>query len=141
MRYQKVIVDTGPLVAFVNKNDRHHSWSLLKFAEISPPLFTCEAVISESCFLLRRHPEGVSGIMKLLKRKLIRIPFRLDDEISTVASLMASYRDVPMSLADGCLVRMSEQIADSMICTLDGDFKIYRKHKRQIIPTIMPDDA
>lgn len=79
--------------------------------------------------------------MKLLERDLVKIPFRLERELSALKKLLASYKDVPMSLADGCLVRMSEQITDSVVFTLDRDFKVYRKHKRQVIPTIMPDDS
>jgi len=85
-------------------------------------------------------PKGIEGIMKLLERQLIRIPFHLEDELSSVKKLVENYHDVPMALADGCLVRMSEQISDSLVFTLDRDFRIYRKHKRQIIPNIMPDD-
>ncbi len=141
MTREKVLLDTGPLVAFLNKQDKYHFWATSQLAAIQPPLFTCEAVLSESCFLLRNLPEGVISIMKLLERELVKIPFRLERELSALKKLLKSYKDVPMSLADGCLVRMSEQITDSVVFTLDRDFKVYRKHKRQVIPTIMPDHS
>jgi len=77
--------------------------------------------------------------LKLIERELIQMPLKLKDEISLVESLLDKYKNIPMSLADACLVRMSEQIADSTICTLDSDFKIYRKDKRKVIPLIIPD--
>ena len=51
---------------------------------------------------------------------------------------MRKYADVPMSLADACLVRMSETLADSVILTTDADFRIYRRHGRQVVPCMMP---
>jgi len=83
--------------------------------------------------------EGPQNILKLLERELIQISFQLESEISSIKTLMNKYRNIPMSLADACLVRMSEQMSDSAICTLDSDFKIYRKDKRNIIPVIMPE--
>lgn len=138
MKRPRVILDTGPLVAFLNKKDRYHEWAMAQFATMSPPLLTCEAVISESCFLLRRFENGAANVIELLDRQLLAIPFRLEDELSSIKELVGRFRDVPMSLADACLVRMAEQITDSLVFTLDRDFKIYRKNKRKVIPTLMP---
>lgn len=140
MKLQKVIVDAGPLVSFINKNDRYHEWAITQFATIRPPLLTCEAVVSESCFLLRNFENGAINVLELLERGLLAIPFRLDDEFSAIKILLDKYKNIPMSLADGCLVQMAEQISDSIVFTLDSDFKIYRKNRRQVIPTIMPED-
>ena len=79
--------------------------------------------------------------MALLERGLLRIPFRLESELSAVMRLLTSYEDVPVSLADGCLVRMAEQIRNGVVCTLDSDVKIYRKNRKQVIPTLVPDDV
>ncbi|MGD8782111.1 MAG: PIN domain-containing protein [Ignavibacteria bacterium] len=138
MKSKKVILDTGPLVAFLNKSDYFHEWAVMQFAQLTPPFFTCEAVISEVCFLLRHTENGAQNTFKLLERELIQIPFHLESETVSILSLLTKYSDVSMSLADACLVRMSEQISGSLICTLDGDFKIYRKDKRKVIPVIIP---
>jgi predicted nucleic acid-binding protein len=139
MKARRVIIDTGPIVAFLNKTDKYHDWAITQFSQLNPPFLTCESVISEVCFLLRYTENGVQNSFKLLERELIQIPFKLEAEISIIISLMTKYKNIPMSLADACLVRMSEQISDSIICTLDSDFKIYRKEKRKIIPVIIPD--
>ncbi len=68
------------------------------------------------------------------------MPFRLEQEARWVGKLLLKYEAVPMSVADACLVRMAEQTDDSPVFTLDGDFKIYRRHGRQVIPTLMPGD-
>ncbi len=134
----RVLVDTGPLVAFLNRPDRRHAWAKRPLAEIQPPLLTCEAVLSEACFLVRSLEGGAVAVMKLVSSGAVTVPFRLDGEIGPVAKLLRKYSDVPMSLADACLVRMAEQVADSGILTLDTDFRVYRKHGRQVIPTILP---
>ena len=140
MKHERVILDTGPLVALLNKRDNYHPWAKAQFDRITPPLLTCEAVLSEACFLLQKFSIRIDGIMSLLERRLILIPFHLEEELSPVKKLMQSYQNVPMSLADGCLVRMSEQISESAVFTVDNDFTIYRKNQHQIIPSIMPHD-
>lgn len=140
MRLGKVLVDTGPLVAYFNKKDRYHDWAIAQLAVINPPLLTCEAVLSEACFLLRHYERGAANVLELVERGLLTIPFRLENQLSAIKGLLLRYKNIPMSLADGCLVRIAEQNANSVILTTDSDFRIYRKNKRKIIPTIMPDD-
>lgn len=77
--------------------------------------------------------------MQLLARGIVAVPFRLEDEMPAVAKLLFRYASVPMSLADACLVRMTEQYPSGVVLTLDRDFRIYRKHGRQSIPTRMPE--
>ena len=136
----QVIVDTGPLVAFLNSRDKHHDWAVTQFGQIQPPLLTCEAVVSEACFLLRTWTHGAGSILELLERKVLEILFCLGDQVTPVSVLMKKYGNVPISLADACLVRMAELHDSSSIITLDSDFQIYRKHKRRIIPLLMPPD-
>lgn len=139
MTQKKVIVDTGPIVAFLNKNDHFHEWAKNQFAVLNPPLITCESVISEACYLLKNFSHGASNVLELIERQLLILPFDLQSEIVIIKKLMEKYKNVPMSLADACLVRLSEQISNSVILTLDTDFRIYRKNKRNIIPLIIPD--
>lgn len=141
MMAKKVIIDTGPMVAFLNKSDRYHDWALQQFSQLKPPFLTCESVISEVCFLLRNNEQGVQNTLSMLKRNLLQIDFDVQAEIAAVQSLMKKYSDIPMSLADACLVRMSEQLSESIVVTLDSDFKIYRKNKRNVIPIVIPGDV
>ncbi len=135
----RVIIDTGPLVAVINSQDIYHKLTVDQLKLIRPPLLTCEAVISEACFLLRRHNQGVRAVFEWLYKSTIELSFHLDEETEAIQQLMAKYADVPMSLADACLVRMSERYPKHLILTLDSDFRIYRRHGKKIIKTIMPD--
>ncbi len=134
----RVLVDTGPLVALLTGGDRYHGWAVAQLREVEPPLLTCESVLSEACFLVRELDGGAEAVMRRMVSGAVTGPFRLQSERTPVGRLMKKYSDLSMSLADACLVRMSEQVADSVVLTLDRHFRIYRRHGRQIIPTILP---
>jgi predicted nucleic acid-binding protein len=137
---REVILDTGPLVAFLNLRDKYHDWTLAQWSSIQPPLLTCEAVVSEACFLLRESNKGGSSVIELLARKVLEISFSLADHVAPVSYLLKKYGNVPVSLADACLVRMSELHDHSSILTLDTDFQVYRKHRHRVIPLLAPPD-
>ena len=139
MTGHRFLVDTGPLVAFLNRRDRHHVWARDQLSALKPPLHTCEAVISEACFLVRQLPGGRQAVMALLTRGLVRVSFDLQDEIEPVAALVATYASTPMSLADACLVRMVEQAPRATLLTLDSDFHIYRAAGTRPIKTVSPE--
>ncbi len=132
------ILDTGPLVAFLNRRDSFHGWAKARMAEMRPPLHTCEAVLSEACFLLRGLSGGTDAIMALVERRLVTVSFQLESEHARVRRLLKRYDDRAMSLADACLVRMAELVDDCTIVTLDSDFHIYRRNGRSIIPLTIP---
>jgi predicted nucleic acid-binding protein len=134
----RVFVDTGPLVALLNKRDRYNGWVRETLDRIEPPVFTCEAVVSEACFLLGRVAGGADAVLALLASDILRVEFRIAAESEAVRALMHKYAGVPMSFADACLVRMTELEPKSTVVTLDGDFAIYRRNKRQVVPTLTP---
>jgi predicted nucleic acid-binding protein len=134
----RFLLDTGPLVAFLNRQDRFHAWALGEMDEIEPPLLTCEAVLSEACFLLRHDPAGPAAVLALVDDGLLQIGFYLQTEIRTLRQLLWRYRERRISLADACLIRMAELHAGGVVLTMDGDFRVYRMHGRQVVPTRMP---
>ena len=136
----RVLVDTGPLVALLNRRDHHHAWVKEQLRKINSPLDTCEAVLSEACFLLQPIPGGPQAVLELVTKGLVTLSFSLQDEAKTVQRLLLRYADVPMALADACMVRLAEIHEPSLVFTLDSDFKIYRKHGRAVLPLLLPDD-
>ncbi len=133
-----ILLDSGPLVAFLSERDRYYQWAREQLRAVSAPLLTCEPVLTEAFFLLRdRHP-GSEAVLRLVESGLVTTGFNLMEEVVTIRKLVERYADVPMSLADACLVRMSEKRPNSVVLTIDTDFIIYRKHGRQVIPLIMP---
>ena len=138
---RRVVLDTGPLVALLNRRDTYHDWAKTLWTEIEAPLLTCEAVIAEACYLLRQVDGGSHAVVELLRRGSLELDFSLADECARIARLLKKYGDVPISLADACLVRMSELHDGSEIMTVDSDFRVYRRHDRRVIPTLMPGEG
>lgn len=134
-----VLIDTGPLVAALTRRDAHHAWARSHFESATEPFTTCEAVLSESLFLLERAGQGKELLCTLLERGIVVVRFLFDDEMAETLRLIRRYSDTPMSFADACLVRMAEKNDQSVVFTTDSDFRAYRKNGRQIIPLIMPD--
>lgn len=136
-----VLLDTGPVIALIDQRDQHHAWVASQFDEILPPLLTCEAVLTEACYLARRIAGGTHAVLDLSARGVVRLDFDLDEHFAPVSSLMERYANVPMSLADACLVRMAELAPHCVLFTQDRDFRIYRRHRREKIPLLIPADA
>jgi len=134
---QIVLVDTGPLVALLNRRERHHTWVVQVFGALSGPLMSCEAVLTEACFLLRAWPEAVDSIFQRIEDGALQVE-GLAEDAAALRRLLRKYRDVPMSYADACLVRLVERFPSARLLTLDRDFTIYRRNGRQRIPILAP---
>jgi predicted nucleic acid-binding protein len=132
------IADTGPLVAFLDRSERHHSWVAARIGELQVPLLVCEPVLMEAMHLLARLPRAQDTLFGLIERGALSIGFHMDENVSALRRLHQKYRDRPMSLADACVVRMAEIYDRHVVFTLDSDFSVYRKHSRLPIALIHP---
>ena len=129
------IADTGFLVALAAERDRHHAWAVQLAARVTESLLTCEAVLAEAAYLLR-NSEAVPG---MVRDGLLAPVFDLHENLARLAELAHSYRDRDPDLADLCLIRLSELNPRHEVITVDvTDFRIYRRHGREIIPLIHP---
>ena len=133
-----VLLDTGPWVALLSRNDSHHRWAVEQFRQLKPPLLSCEAVVAETCFLLSRSSFDPALALQFVERGVVQLPFVLQDQIQAVHNLFKRYEKVPASLADAALVRLAEISDAPTLLTTDSDFHIYRRHGRQSIPLITP---
>jgi uncharacterized protein len=131
----KAIADTGFVVAFLNRDDRHHEWASELGRGVSDPLLTCEAVLAETAF----HVESVGRVLALLQDGFLKVAFELTKNIEEVVALAERYRDRTPDLADLCLIRMSELYDHLPVLTVDEkDFRVYRKNGRDVIPIVCP---
>jgi predicted nucleic acid-binding protein len=133
---RNILVDAGFLVALLSRRDSHHQWAVTQAPGHAPPWRTCEAVLSEAFDLLGAR--GAPGLSELLRRRALIAAFDLDNDLESVLKLLQKYANVPMSLADACLIRMTETLSDPIILTTDSDFRVYRRHSRQVVPCVMP---
>lgn len=131
----KAIADTGFVVAFLNRDDRHHDWASELGRGVSDPLLTCEAVLAETAFQV----ESVGRVLALLQDGFLKVAFDLTKNIEEVVALAERYRDRTPDLADLCLIRMSELHDNLPVLTVDEkDFRVYRKNGRDVIPIVCP---
>lgn len=134
----KGIADTGFIVAFGNRGDSHHLWALDLAETITEPLLTCEAVLAEAAF----HLGSSAYVLALVQDEMLRIAFDCARNLDQLRELARRYEDRKPDLADLCLVRMSELYPRHAVITVDGnDFRVYRRNKREVIPTICPPHA
>lgn len=134
----RVIVDTGPLVALLNRTDIYHAWVMQQLRDIQPPMVTCEAVLAEATYLTRAVPGARAALIEMLGDGFLSIGMALAEHHSAILAMVRRYTDAPMSLADACLVRLAELYPQSPVLTLDSDFAVYRKNGRQVIEAIRP---
>jgi predicted nucleic acid-binding protein len=136
---RSAILDTGPLVAFLSRSERHHGWVIERIDELSGPLLVCEPVLVEAAHLLGKRASLPPDLLpQILERGALRLSFHVDEHIPALRSLLQKYRDRPMSLADACIVRMAEIYERHAVLTLDSDFLVYRKHGRVPLDVIHP---
>jgi uncharacterized protein len=134
---RNIIVDAGFIVALLSNRDAHHQWAVTKAPDLPPPWSTCEAVLSEAFQLLSTR--GAPSLSALLRRRALFVSFDVAENLEPVLKLMEKYSDVPMSLADACLVRMTEALTDCVVLTTDKDFRVYRRHSRRTVPCVTPE--
>ena len=131
------LLDTGPLVALLYRTDRYHEWAVETFANLDPPAITCEPVLTEACFIVVRNRHSAVRVLEHIAHSGIQIGLQIEPELPAIEMLMRRYANVPMSLADACLVRLGE-INGLPICTLDSDFALYRANGRRPLSLITP---
>jgi len=129
------IADTGFLVAFANRNDRHHDWAVAIAEQITEPLQTCEAVLAEAAF----HLKDTALVVRMVRDGLVEVAFDCRDHWPQLQALAERYADRSPDLADLCLIRLSELQTHHPVITVDrDDFTVYRRNKRETIPTVFP---
>jgi uncharacterized protein len=135
----ETLLDTGPLLSYLDADDRFHDWVCQQWRALTPPLIVCEPVLTEVVFLMKNQGVDLDSLWELLRRDILEVDFDMQEDFEQVSALMRRYANLPMDLADACIVRMAEKRQNVRVFTLDSDFRIYRRHGRQVIPLIFPD--
>ena len=131
------LCDTGPIVAYLNRNDPFHLWAVALMKQVKPPLLTCEAVLTEAIYFLRDDQLDVDPLFKMLERGILKVDFELRSHWPRLQTLMSRYER--MDLADACMVAMTEQRKTCRVLTVDRkDFTVYRRNDRQVIDFVAP---
>lgn len=132
-----VLLDAGPWVAYLRRADQHHAWAREQFSA-REAFVSCEAVLAEVCARLQYCGNDPVMALEFVTSGVVTLDFDLQSNLIPVRGLMRKYCDQPMDLADACLVRMTELEPRSMVVTTDGDFKVYRRNGREVVPHVLP---
>ena len=129
------ILDAGPLIAALNREDHHHQWARETLTRLGPPFHSCPEAIAEAAAMTGQP----AAIVEMIHASEIILAFDLADQTASVLALLKKYADRDMDLADACIVRMTELVRDCRVVTLDrADFSVYRRNGRDLIPIVAP---
>lgn len=126
------LLDTGVIVGLLDRSESHHTRCVRALQKVEGALVTCEAVIAESCYLLRGLPGAAQTVIENVERGIFQVSFQLSRSAHLVSNVMRRYRDSPMDFADACLVQLADELNTGDILTLDRNFESY--HWRRIRP-------
>jgi predicted nucleic acid-binding protein len=135
-----ILVDTSFLVSVYNKQEPHHRQCMAVLDQVNQPLVTCEPVVTEAIYLLRRLPGAPQSILASIKEGQLEIPFQLAHEVDEVLAYYTKYRDTPCDFADACLIAMADALDTGDILTLDSDFAHYRWRRNRRFNMLVPLD-
>lgn len=122
-----ILLDTGPIVALLSKDDAEHARAERLFSESVPPFRCCESVIAEACFLMKKvHPAGPAEVIALGRKGVYEVSVSVTKNWTNIEALLRKYASRPISLADACLIRCAKIYQEARILTFDSDFRIYR---------------
>lgn len=121
-----VLLDTGCIVAALDRSERNHEACREAITGVDAPLVTCEAVIAETCYLLRNVQGAADAVIANIESGAFQVPFRIDSAARAVRKLLARYGNVRIDFADACLIHLATELDTGRILTLDDDFDVYR---------------
>lgn len=121
-----VLLDTGVIVALLDRSENQHRACAEAVDGVDAPLVTCEAVIAESCYLLRNLPGASEAVIENVAAGIFQVPFQLSQEADSIRKILRRYRDRKIDFADACLIRLADAFQTADILTLDADFRVYR---------------
>ena len=120
------LLDTGCIVALLDRSEERHAACVAALEGLAAPLITCEPVIAESCYLLRKLSGAADAVLENVERGIFQIPLSLAARAPYLRALLKKYARVPMDLAAACLVDLASELDTGDVLTLDRDFHIYR---------------
>jgi predicted nucleic acid-binding protein len=133
-----VLLDTGVIVALLDRSERNHPQCVEAVQGLSQPLVTCEAVIAESCYLLRSLKGAPEAVLENVEKGTFQIPFVISRSAPFIRRLLRKYRDQEIDFADACLIRLAEELDTDEILTLDSEFTIYRWRRDKPFKLLIP---
>ncbi|MGA9673159.1 MAG: PIN domain-containing protein [Terracidiphilus sp.] len=132
------LIDSGAILALLDRSEWAHERSVRALEELRRPLVTCEAVITESCYLLRHKPLAIEAVLANVGSGFFGIPFQLASSSAQIQAILQKHRDTPADFADACLIHLADQLNTGDILTLDKEFARYRWRRTKSFRLLIP---
>jgi len=136
-----ILLDTGPLVAILNRNDHYHRVCVEQSHLVLGRRFTTWPVLTEAAWLLRKDNRAIQALMSLVSTKAIEVIDLDDIAAGWISNFLNTYSDRQAQLADASLMFLANELRIETIFTLDvRDFSVYRTEHNshlQIVPTTL----
>jgi predicted nucleic acid-binding protein len=132
-----VLLDTGVIVAWLDRSERFHEAAVSALDSCESPLITCEAVIAESCYRLRKLKGAAEAVLANVAEGVFQMPFSLAESAEEVRRIVNKYREREIALADACLIQMAAAFDTPEIMTLDKDFQVYRWQRNKMFKLLI----
>jgi predicted nucleic acid-binding protein len=133
-----ILVDASFLVSVYDKQEPYHLQCMAVLDQVNRPLVTCEPVVTEAVYLLRRLPGAPQAILAGIREGQLEVPFQLAHGVNEVLAYYTKYRDTPADFADACLIAMADKLGTGDILTLDSDFMHYRWRRTRRFRLLVP---
>jgi uncharacterized protein len=137
---QSILIDTGVIFALFDQDEWAHERCVRALESIHSPLVTCEAVITESCYMLRHRKDAVDAMLANVETGFFGIPLQTSRSAPQIREILRKYRDTPADFADACLIHMANELDTGDILTLDRDFRHYRWRRNRSFRLLIPID-
>jgi predicted nucleic acid-binding protein len=128
---RRILLDTGALVALLDRSERHHRVCLDFFSAYRGDVLTTEPVLTEALYLLNRTPNAIKACFDFILQGGATLVPQSSSSLRRSAELMKTYADTPMDFADATLVALAEETDAREVFTLDRrGFSAYRIRRR-----------
>jgi predicted nucleic acid-binding protein len=138
LRTQPVLIDSGAILALLDRSEWAHERSVRALDGLRRPLVTCEAVITECCYLLRNSPLGIEAVLANVESGFFGIPFQLSQSSAQIQAILQKNRGTSADFADACLIHMASELNTGDILTLDKEFARYRWRRTKPFRLLIP---
>jgi uncharacterized protein len=136
---ERILIDTGPMVALFSEQDAHHQRCSDALAALTPPLFTCWPVVTEAAYLLRKRPDAFYKLLASFDGGLFALLTLDADDLPATAALMKRYESSGLQFADAALAHLAERENIRTVFTTDRrDFSLIRLKRNRAL-AIIPD--
>ncbi len=131
------LIDSGPIIALFNRDDRFHEKTLETLRGFRGYFITSWPVVTEAAYMLSFSVVAQIALFEWIERGAVTVETITLDDLPYIKTRMKKYSDLPMDLADASLMCIAERENIRTIFSIDSDFSIYRTLKGKSLVNLL----